>query len=256
MSKSKVLVWGIIVLCFGVLAAIGVYLTLDHYAHSLDSLMIETMKKSDQITSYTQEVTTQVDFADRTLHILGTYHIDRKALRYASFSTTTLNIQGLGEHIFSVENMSFGDTIYTRVMTESPLLAKSIAQTGGWQSFLNTEIPKELENIALSGPTLDNILLFSEDGRFVRLEEKLGETIIDGTTLNHYRFSLSGATPTAAGSLSALIERIGPTGVIEVWVDPSSATIREIRATNETYRSRTILKNIGTPAEFAPPITS
>ncbi len=228
-------------------------MAFQNYSRTLDTLMKEVLVHVGQVQSYTQDVTTNVRFPDRTLSIVGTYHINRKSLNYASFSTTTLNIDTLGEHVFSVENMAFGDTIYTRVHTDSPLLAETIGQTDGWKSFLNTAIPKELENIALPGPTLDNFLLLGESGRFIRLEEKLGEVILNGVPLHHYRFSLSGQSPEAPGPVRALIERIGPTGTIDVWVDAATTMVRELHFTNESYSSKTTISNVDTPLPMSPP---
>ncbi len=253
MPTNKTLAWIVLTIVGAAIAAAGAFLAFQNYSRTLDTLMKDVLVHVGQVQSYTQDVSTEVRFPDRTLGIVGTYHINRKSLHYGSFSTTTLNIDGLGEHTFSVENMSFGDTIYTRVHTESSLLAKTIGQTNGWKSFLNTAIPQELENIALPGPTLDNFLLFGENGRFIRLEEKMGEEVLDGTPVHHYRFSLSGQSPETPGPVRALVERIGPTGTIDVWVDAATTMIRELRFTNDSYSSKTIISNVDTPLLMSPP---
>ncbi len=256
MPTNKTLKWISLAVLAVFLAAGAAYVALDRYSRTLDTLMKETLAHVAQVQSYSQDVTTSVAFPDRTLHIVGTYHIDRKSRNYASFSTSTLKIAELGEHTFFVENLSLEDTIYTRISTESPLLTTTIPQTDGWKSFPNTAIPKELENIALPGPTLDNLLLFSENGRFIQLQEKMGEEVVRDATLNHYRFSLSGALPENPGPVKGLIERIGPSGHIDVWVDPSSTMIRELRFENDAYSSHTVIRSVDIPLVVTPPPTT
>ncbi|MBP9669525.1 MAG: hypothetical protein KBE09_04525 [Candidatus Pacebacteria bacterium] len=254
MPTNKTLIWIAAVVAGALTVTVAAYVALDRYSRTLDALMKDTLVHVAHVESYSQDVTTEVAFPDRTLSIVGTYHIDRKARNYASFSTSTLKIAELGEHTFSVENLSLQDTIYTRISTESPLLTTTIPQTNGWKSFPNTAIPKDLENIALPGPTLDNLLLFGENGRFIQLQEKMGEEEVHGERLHRYEFSLSEVFPEHPGPVRALTERIGAAGRITVWVDATSAMIRHIRFENDTYSSETMISNVDTPLAIPAPL--
>lgn len=203
------------------------------------------------IHAYTQEDITSTEISERLLRIEGIYRNDSRTGRYASIATTTIRIPEEGEHSFSLENISLGDDVYTRVSTDSPLLKQQLAFDAAWHRFRRDAIPAEFVNVAISGPIMDHLTLFSDGGN--RLD------IVDGpiadaedARMRVYSFRLAeDARSGAGGTLATLLERIGG-GSIRIWIDEEDA-IHRIAIDNGSFHSTTTLSRFNEPVPHEPP---
>lgn len=216
-----------------------------------DADLTEAFQRASEVYAYTQEDITETVISDRTLHIEGLYHNNTRAGRFWSIATTTIVIPDDGEHEFSLANISFGDEVYTRVVTESPILREQIAFDAAWHRFRRDAIPTEFQNIAISGPILDHLALFSDGGKHLDLVEgPLTETATSSERVYVFRLAL-GARSEAGGTLATLMERIGD-GSIRVWID-SEHLIRRIAIHDELFHSTTTLSRFNEPAVIEAP---
>lgn len=240
-SKQKLLVG-----CLGAgLVILGVSLLYIFYSTgkpAADAPLKRAFEAAASTNSYTQLVETEAYFKDRRLYITGTYAVDASRRAYAALSTTTLFVAGdpVG-HVFTHENISIGEDIYTRVTTTDSLLKKAIQQLPSWQHFTSVSIPKQLFGIAVAGPIQDNLRILADSGKWLSLEKKPREETLNGEELLHYTFSLSGAHPESAGALDAILQRIGSRGVVDAWIDPHTSQPRYLRFMNREYVSTTTL---------------
>jgi hypothetical protein len=240
------------VICGLILAGYGAYML--KRAHDLDVAVQDILLWIPTVTTYTQFVDTEMQFPDRLLQITGTYHIDSLQERYASHSTSTLTIpdgpDDNRKHSFTLENISIGNDVYTKIETDSPVLQTTIPHSPEWRHFTRTTIPENFQSISIPGPFLDNLRIFSESGTYID-PVAVGESEEhDGQTLTRYLFRISGTMPEESGPLMAILERIGPDGTIVAWVDDVFA-IRQLVFENDTYRSTTTVADInsGSPIE-------
>jgi hypothetical protein len=218
------------------------------------------LAKITQIDSYSQHVETDMVFPDRHLKVKGQYLVDRRTERYSTFSTTTIVLPDSGApvpHDFTLGNIAIGKDVYNRIYTRSPVLVNTIPSSDEWRHFTADTIPVAFKNIAIPGPLLDNLLLFSNNGRFLTLvtSEALPASA-SSTATHHFVFKLSGESPPHnAGTLRALISRIGPGGSVEAWSSTDGMPIL-LHFSNDTYNSTTTISNTATPLFIEAPIKS
>ncbi len=245
--------------CLGVgLVILGVsllYISIKTGKPVADAPLKRAFEAATVTSSYTQLVETEAYFTGRRLYIEGKYTVDASRRAYAAISTTTLFVAGdpVG-HVFTHENISIGDDVYTKVITKDALLEKAIQQLPSWQRFTSVSIPKQLLGIAVAGPIQDNLRILAESGIWVTLEKKPHEENVYGEQMLRYTFSLSGKKPESAGALDAIIQRIGSEGVIDAWIDPHTSQTRYLRFMNKEYVSTTTLLYPNPSATIEAPI--
>lgn len=246
---------GVMLLVFGA-TSFGIWYYLQ--PHELeDALLQKTFAGIASIATYTQSVETEINLSDRNLVVRGEYYLNGPENRFQSIATTTLRVpQGrkIEEHSFTLQNISIGDDIYSKIETESPLLQETIPHSANWRHFTKGHIPDEFADIAVSGPILDNLLLFSQGGAFLVPRESYGEEMLGAERLARYSFTLSESVRRIGGTLGTLVGRIGESGRVDVWIDPSSATLRQAVFTGENYHSTTTFSAMNIPHEIRAPI--
>lgn len=216
-----------------------------------DESLTTAFQTAADVYAYTQEDVTETDISGRTLRIEGVYYNNARTGAYVSAATTTIMIPDDGEHTFSLENTSVGDDVYTRVVTESPLLRNQIAFDAAWHHFRRDAIPSEFQDIAVSGPILDHLALFTRNGSYLNLLE--GPLTDASSTMPQYTFRLApGAHRNAGGTLATLMDRIDD-GRIRIWID-SEHRIRQIVIEDESFRSTTTLSGFNEPRIIGRPI--
>jgi hypothetical protein len=219
---------------------IGIFLS---YAPRHDALFEAALLNTENVTSYTQDSKVRLLLEDRTLEVQGIYRVDRKG-RYASWATSTLFIPGEVPREFLLENVSFGEEVYMRLTTKDPYLEKSIAHSPEWRHFSRTTIPPQFVDIAVWGPIIDNLLLFSEEGAYLEMRndpvlEKVGEQ-----EFKRYDLVRAKKFPTPGSTLAMLLERADGAS-ITVWIDPGEARVHRLLITKEGYESDTLFLPFG-----------
>jgi hypothetical protein len=202
------------------LAVVGVllYLFWQPAESSLDQELRGELIKIGQNRSYAMEVDTWVSVYDRNLSIVGRYLLDEPNRAYASYSTTTLEVPKTGEkHSFSLGIISLQDNSYLQLLTESPVLKKTLPLTS-WRYVPKETLETEFKGIASGGPILDTAKLFSDNLRYVVFRERREDSELNGNTFERYVFTLAEPEAKPGGTLQTLFERIGSGGTIEVWV--------------------------------------
>ncbi len=231
------------------------YIYIQGSKPSTDPSLDRVFKKVSEVKSYSQYVETEAIFPDRTLKILGTYNVDSAKNAFASYSTTTLLINGDPvQHIFTHQNLALGDDVYMKIETQDPLLKASIKSNPQWQRFSADTIPPSLNSIAVPGPIQDNIEILGEGGSWIYLVKKWGTEDWNGTSLLRYTFRLSGKKPPGHAPVGGLLSRIGA-GTIDVWIDPQTFEPRYLRFANSNYISTTTISNINIPQALEAPVT-
>lgn len=204
----------------------------------------------ESVTSYVQTVETQLSVAERLVTIQGTYKNDRAKNAYASESSTVVRVPGDPVQFrFTTENIALGGRVYVRIKADEG--TPTTVPKGVWHSFDYASIPKDFETLAIPGPVLDNLLLFSEGGKYLRLEGAQGSDTTFGPQMLRYRFSVSGMAPETPSPLTVLLERIGQ-GTVDVWVGASS-TVAALVIVNPPYYSTTTLSDINNPLGITAP---
>lgn len=213
----------------------------------LDTPLKIALLSIPSIDTYSQYVETETEVSGRTLKIVGSYDVDSKNKRFAAYSTTTLIIKGEQKgHVFTLQNISIGDDIYTKIETADPLLKSSIQSSATWRHFKNDVIPESFIGIAVSGPIQDNLQILSDNGSWITLVKKVGVEEFNHIPTLHYVFKLSNRTPPQDGALSAMLSRIG-TGTIDVWLHPQTYEPLFLRFENYPYLSTTTILYTNTP---------
>ncbi len=241
-------------LIFGVIAVIAALVGAHWYMTrpEFDAELTAAFEAVSDIHAYTQEDVTETIVSERLLRIEGTYSNDTRTDRYSSVATTTIEIPGEGVHSFSLSNISRGEDVYTKVVTDSPLLRQQIAFDAAWHNFRRDAIPNEFKDIAISGPIMDHLALFRDGG--TRLDVIDGPTIDESasSTLRSYTFRLAlGARSDAGGTLATLMERIDD-GHVRIWIDEESM-IRRIVIDDESFHSTTTLTGFNERIAIEPP---
>lgn len=249
---KKVLSPTTLVLAFIGISVIG-YLFYQYYTQQ------EALKKLfntvNSVKSYTQEVQTRAVLSDRILEIEGVYSNDANTDVFAANVITNVIIPETDTPLtFSLENIAIKDSVYVKVETESDILAATIPTGPDWHLFAADSIPEEFLGIAIPGPILDNLAILSEGGAYVSLISYENSSMSSTEKLAHYRFRLSGEVPKNPGPLTALIERIGKNGFVDVWIDKESLHVNQMVFSNPPYFSTTTIRSINTPPVVSPPI--
>lgn len=232
-----------------------VYTLIQREALTLDAPIKEAFAYASGALTYSQQVETTAYFPERKLFIFGTYDVDTPQRKFAAYSTSTLSIlHDPVAHTFTHTNISIEDTIYVKVETEDPLLQKTVQTDPGWQRVHKDAIPEKLASIAVWGPIQDNLKILSENGAYITLTKKWGEYTVGGELLRRYSFKVSGKTPESkTEALSALLDRIGKDGVIDIWIDARSA-VRMLTFQNPSYVSTTTLSKVNQPLTIEAPV--
>lgn len=233
---------------------LGVYLYRTSQPGTPDPLLPVVFAKAAQIQQYAQEDRTEALVGDRRLVIRGRYLVDRALNRYSSVATTTVYTppQKTGQS-FTLSNISIGSDVYSRMVVGGVAPQTSIPAQQDWHHFASNDIPAEYEGIAVPGPLLDDLRLFSEGGAYLSLIDTVHGSTDSSSTVG-YRFKLSGkAPPSPGGTLEALMGHIGE-GTIEAWIQPDDATIREIIITAPGYHATTTLSRFDENLEIQSPL--
>ncbi len=222
---------------------------------AIDEHLKSAFTNVERVTSYNQNSQTEIDLSDRRLHIEGVYSLNGPRLEFASIATTSILIptqNGTVTHSFTLENISIQDDLYTKIDTSSPLLRASIPH-GPWRHFKKNAVPTELKDIAVSGPILDTLLLFSSQGSYVSLITSHGDTMWNQEKMRRYTFKLSPEVRALhGGTLETLVGRIA-TGTVDIWIDRED-TIRHAVLNGDTYHSTTTFSHFNTPPIIVAPI--
>lgn len=247
---NRVTLVSIILIVFSC-TSLFLWLSLVPKAPTEDTLLRRAYEQIATVRAYTQSVQTEVQLADRLLQVDGRYYHNGAESRFASIATTTLvilNGKKSEKHSFTLQNISIYNDVYTKIDTESDILRSTIPHTPLWQHFKKDSIPEQFVNISVSGPVLDNLLLFNENGAFLDLVQSHGSSKWGDTSLEKYTLKLSNEAPMGVGgTLGTLLGRIGKDGHVEVWIESESAIIRYMVFTGENYVSTTSISAINTP---------
>lgn len=213
-----------------------------------NEVLRQVFTDAESVEFYTQKVDTETSVSERSIVVAGTYHIDKKGSIYGSFSTTTVRVPSISYPIeFTLENISANGKAYVRAKSDNQELNTTIPLGADWRVFRETEIPPAYKEIAITGPILDNLALFSEKGSLVRLEKALpGDTTFTYPLLR-FQFSLRPEVAKRQGPLAAIYERVGATGKVDIWVSAEDKKIRHMVFSNPPYFSTTTILNLGTP---------
>lgn len=253
---NRLVLFVIIIVVFGA-TSIGIWYFLQPQRVLEDSLLLRVFERINTITSYTQSVETEITLSDRTLIVRGEYYLNGPENSFESIATTTLRIP-VGakdeEHSFTLRNISIGDQVYSRIETQSPVLRETIPHSPEWRHFTKGQIPEAFADIAVSGPILDNLLLFSQSGVYLRLLESHGEEALGDERFARYSFVLSESIPRLGGTLGTLVGRIGDSGRVDIWIDPASATLKQAVFTGENYHSTTTFFSMNIPRMITAPM--
>lgn len=220
-----------------------------------DPTLLDALRRVNTVSSYSERVDTTLFLSDRTLRVEGNYLIDAQNQRYASISTTTLNLSSSNTVIsFSLSNITVGKKLYTRVSSTSTKRL-SVPADGTWKTFSIDAIPKEYENIASAGPTLDTLKLFGKNGSYLTLVTRPLDVRSATTSLLHYTFKLAHSAIESQSDISSLVQRLGENGMIDLWIDPLSKKIRSYVFTNGGYHSTTTIESINEPLVITSPLS-
>ncbi len=245
----------------GLLLVLGVALLIWYIfenwgATTIDAPLKQALSEASKVSSYSQYIDTVVQFPARSLRIIGTYDTDTRNERYSSYSTTTLYIgTDRTGHTFTHKNIAIGKDVYVKIETNDKMLKSSIQQSHTWRHFTGDAIPTSFESIAIDGPIEDNLQLLGGNGKYLALTRKHGLESLNGEMLLHYSFKLSGKSEgTPAGPLTALMDRLGSNGLVDLWIGKDTAMPRVLRFKTDTYTSTTTLSSINMPLSIVPPI--
>lgn len=231
------------------MAALYIFLTSPP---ALDEPVLNVLRTLSSPIPYMQRVETEVRIGERTLSIQGIYYVDHERRTYDSIATTTLSyLDGETIGTFSIANRVIGDEVYTLVRTESDSIGETVPEKGVWKRFRSGAIAPEYIDISSDRPILDNLVLLRGEGSYLRLERKHGLILLGDESLLKYTFRLSPiALEIAGGTMGAIVNRVGTSGTIELWLDPA-AGLRHIVLTAPDYTSTTTLSamNIRIPVE-------
>jgi hypothetical protein len=209
-----------------------------------DDMLLSALASVPGTDSYTQTAATETEIAGRNLKVEGIYHVDRKNGRFASSATTTLTIPDNDERqIFNLMNISIGEDVFVKIETTDEDLQARIPHSPEWKHFSRMTVPVAFADIAVSGPILDNLLLFSENGAYLRLTENHGKEKWGEEELLRYAFVVADDAPKeAGGTLQTLLDRIGD-GTVDIWIDGDGTGIRHMVVASGQYHSTTTFSN-------------
>jgi len=153
-------------------------------------------------------------------------------------------------------NISLNDDVYFKIETTSEFLRNTIPHSPEWQHYKRDRVPPQLTDIAIWGPIIDTLLLFRNEGAYIQLLDIHGESRWAEDILARYTFQRSDEdTDHIGGTLATLLQRIGG-GTVDIWIDPSTKTVRHIVITSDNYVSTTTLSNINTVSGIVSPASA
>lgn len=192
------------------------------------------------------------------LHIIGVYLVDHAHKEFAAYSTTTLERAGQSPISFLLDDLSLGSDVYVRVKNETPAFRLAVPADGTWQHFPAYAIPSAYAGIAVAGPLVDDLALLADNGAYVSFVKDDGPAHLEGALLTRYTLALSPSVTTAPTSVVRdTAKLVGPNGAIDLWIDPSNATVVAMRLTNgSTYTSTTTFSRFNVPLYLSAPQTS
>lgn len=221
-----------------------------------DEQFKDAMAALGALTSYRQHVAMETDISARHLLIEGEYDVDRAHDRYRSTATTSLSaLDGAfeGVHAFTLSHVALPPEVYVSVTSESELLSGSIPKTDGWKHFTDGAVPYEFQNVAVAGPVMDTLTLFSDDGAYLGVTKapiEEGETRRYTLQLNKKAFKERGLD-----AVGIFVERLGEDGTIDVWFDTATHRIQKLRLSNPPYLSYTEYSELNSVPPITAPIT-
>ncbi len=224
-----------------------------HRGPQLDELILQAFANAELTTAYTQEVVTETDIEDRHIRVAGTYVLDDTNKRYSSRASTELTLPDGTVHSFSLQTITIGEDMYTRVESESAALNLTVPASREWKQFKTNAIPTDYREIATPRPPIDNLTLFRKSGEYLSIKEDRRDEEREGEKLARYTFGLSSLAFTeTVGPVSMTAERVGVHGSIDVWVRESDKSIRYIRLLNHPYSSETKITTSPLPTIVEP----
>jgi hypothetical protein len=234
----------------------GAYLYL-HRAQKthFDPLIEAVIRHAAQVSTYAQYVETRQVSQAGILQINGEYLVDDTHQNYSAFSTTTYKHTGGSPVVFQLENRAIASDVYVRIINKSPLVRLSVPADGTWQHFPATNIPTIYQNIAVAGPVIDDLKLLGSAGDYLVQDTNHGMTSFGGTNFIRYTFKLSRlAELSSDAGVRTIASRVGPTGLIDLWIDASSTEVAHMRLTNgSTYTSTTTFSRLNEPLNIKAP---
>lgn len=224
----------------------------------IDALLRETFAHAAGTTSYAQHVETRTVQAGNTLRIAGEYLVDDAGSRFASYSTTTLLRAKKTPVVFLLDDIAVGSDVYVRLTNETPGFRLAVPATGTWQHFFANAIPNAYENIAATGPQVDDLKLLSDNGAYLSLVRRDGPVRIHGKNLARYSFKLSKrALSASGGTIRDIASRVGPQGCVDIWIDASSSQVTLMRLYGgPDYTSTTTFSRFNMPLGINAPTGS
>lgn len=246
--------WVLLTILILVLAGgFGAWWYWNNRGPQLDDLIREAFANAELTTAYSQEVVTETDIEDRHIRVAGTYVLDEANKRYSSNASTELTLPDGIVYSFSLQTITIGDDMYTRVESQSTGLNLTVPASHEWKSFKTNAIPAEYREISTPRPPIDNLTLFRKSGDYLTIKEGRRHEERDGENLARYTFGLSSLAFTeTTGPVSMIAERVGVHGTVDVWVRESDKQIRVIRLSNHPYSSETKVTTSPLPAIVEP----
>ncbi len=247
-------IWAILTITILVLASgFAAWWYWTHRGPQLDDLIKEAFSSAELTTAYAQDVVTETNIEDRHIRVAGTYVLDDTNKRYSSNASTELTLPDGTVYSFSLQTITIGEDIYTRVESKSPALNLTVPASREWKQFKTNAIPTEYREIATPRPPIDNLTLFRKSGDYLTIKESRRDEERDREKLARYTFGLSSLAFTeTTGPVSMIAERVGVHGTIDVWVSESDKHIRYIRLSNHPYSSETKVTTSPLPVITAP----
>ena len=222
---------------------------------AFDGLMLRVFDKAAGVYAYRERAETTVVVSKRGLKIDGSYRIDLKTDTFSSDSTTTLTALGAStkplNESFVLRNVSVGNDIYYELSTKSPSLQYIMLAGPGWHHFGRGNVPKNLVNVAISGPILDDLALFRAGPKYL---DYVGKILHVGTT-TRYLLKLSSIPPPARGTVESLEGHITAGGHIDLWVNSDTAEIERIHFSGPNYESTTTILSSEGSGDISAPIS-
>ena len=216
-----------------------------HRASSPTSALDSTVKKilSDigMNRAYASHVETTLALPDREVRVDGIYIVNEPLLSYDSFSTTTVLLRP-GNKVassFSLANTSIAGDVYSKIFSLKDSPTPIALSSPSWKHFTKDSILLDPSSVAVSGPILDNFLIFSSGLRHL-LFRTSHESTINNIKLVQYVFSIQKTgDANLPATLSALFTRIGEKGYVSVWIIPTSNSVVFFSFDNDSYHSTT-----------------
>lgn len=208
---------------------------------TLDSTVKKALNDIGMKRAYASHVETTLALPDREVRVDGVYVVNEPLLSYESFSTTTVLFRP-GNKVassFTLANISIASDVYSKIFSLKDSPAVIARSSSSWKHFTKDSILLDPSSVAVSGPILDNFLIFSSELRHL-LFRTSHESTINKIKLMQHVFSIQKTDdPNLPATLSALITRIGEKGYVSVWMSPTSSSVIFFSFDNDSYHSTT-----------------